>query len=95
VVPPVTPAVRARGGHPFDLIDAVAALGTTSIGCSELIVLIPVREEATLMSHLLSQDWAVRSGEASRLGSKPFRRAMISSLLSKQATESTAAFAAD
>ena len=76
------------------LIDALSAHGVASTGRSGLNVLIPVPEEAALASYLLSQGWAVRSGEAFRLGSKPFLRVAISTLRAEQATELAAAFAA-
>jgi DNA-binding transcriptional MocR family regulator len=76
------------------LVDALEAHGVPSTGRSGLNVLIPVPEEAALASYLLSQGWAVRSGEAFRLGSRPFLRVAISTLHEPEAEELASAFAA-
>jgi DNA-binding transcriptional MocR family regulator len=76
------------------LVDALAQHGVASTGRSGLNVLIPVPEEAALASYLLSQGWAVRTGEAFRLGSKPFLRVAIATLHEDKAIELAAAFAA-
>jgi DNA-binding transcriptional MocR family regulator len=76
------------------LVDALAQHGVASTGRSGLNVLIPVPEEAALASYLLSQGWAVRTGEAFRLGSKPFLRVAVATLQEDKAIELAAAFAA-
>lgn len=75
------------------LINALDLLGVPGTGRSGLNALIPVPEEAAVASYLLSQGWAVRSGEAFRLGSKPFLRVAISTLHEAQAVQLAAAFA--
>jgi DNA-binding transcriptional MocR family regulator len=76
------------------LSGALEGYGIASTGRSGLNVLIPVDEEAALASYLLSQGWAVRSGEAFRLSSPPFLRVAVSMLPVEQAPQLAAAFAA-
>ncbi len=75
------------------LIDALATRGIASRGRSGLNVLVPAPEEAPLAAFLLSRGWAVRSGEAFRLGSRPFLRVSIATLDSERAPELADAFA--
>ncbi len=67
------------------LISALAERGISATGRSGLNVLVPVAEEAPLAGYLLSRGWAVRSGEAFRLGSGPFLRVAIATLREEQA----------
>lgn len=66
-------------------VAALAQQGVPSTGRSGLTVLVPVPEEATLTSYLLSHGWAVRSGEPFRLQSRPFLRVAVATLTEDQA----------
>lgn len=74
-------------------VDALASHGIHSVGHSGLNVLVPVPEEAELAGYLLSQGWAVRSGESFRLASNPFLRVTVSTLEKDEAQDLAGAFA--
>ncbi|MBO1751117.1 aminotransferase class I/II-fold pyridoxal phosphate-dependent enzyme [Actinotalea sp. BY-33] len=75
------------------LVSGLAEHGIPSTGRSGLNVLVPVPEESALASYLLTQGWAVRSGESFRLRSEPFLRVAVATLTEEEAPELAAAFA--
>lgn len=59
---------------------ALSNLGIPSSARSGMNVLIPVPEESTLAGFLLTRGWAVRTGEAFRLRTRPFIRVTTAAL---------------
>lgn len=59
---------------------ALADRGIPSSSRSGMNVLIPVAEESTLAGFLLTRGWAVRTGEAFRLRTRPFIRVTVAAL---------------
>ncbi|MDP9405595.1 MAG: aminotransferase class I/II-fold pyridoxal phosphate-dependent enzyme, partial [Actinomycetota bacterium] len=62
------------------LITALAGHGVPAHGRSGLNVWVPVTEEAPVVTALMREGWAVRAGEAFRLGSTPAIRVTVASL---------------
>lgn len=60
--------------------DALTARGISSSARSGMNVLIPAPEESTLAGYLLTRGWAVRTGEAFRLRTRPFIRVTTAAL---------------
>lgn len=76
----VAVAERTYTQRRLALSTALSTRGIPHSARSGLNVLIPVPEESTLAGFLLTRGWAVRTGEAFRLRTRPFIRATISSL---------------
>ena len=60
--------------------------GIPSFARSGMNVLIPVPEESTLAAFLLTRGWAVRTGEAFRLRTRPFIRVTTAALTTEDGT---------
>lgn len=69
------------------LLAELRARGITAHGASGLNVLIPVPDETTVVSSLLTRGWAVRGGAAFRLNTPGFIRICISTLPVERAGE--------